>query len=226
MDVEQDTAVSDPLKPLETLFEQDRVLDSRNIEDRHQAISAIALHAGVPVKVRQVFETARNLSLYAFYVYRFHQASELMAYIAFEMALTKRLKQESPALLARGVTIPQKLEKKINLAVREGWLKAEHSPSARRVALVRARQRKMHDDIKLMQAQGLAEMEITEPPASMIAEELANMDPLPALHAMRELRNALSHDHDMLSPSSMNTLQHVADRINALFPAPASVNAQ
>lgn len=218
--------VSDSLKPPEKLFEQDRSFFQQDIEKRHAAIAAIILHDGVPVKVHQVFETARNLSLYAFYAYRFHQVSELMAYIAFEMALTERLHREAPPLKARGRTIPKSLERKIDLAVSEGWLKAEHFSGKRQLAFARARSRKMRADIRFMEENSLTEMEITDPSESMIAEELATMSPATALHAMRELRNALSHDHDMLSPTSIGTLQFVADGINPLFPATESVSKQ
>ncbi len=90
---------SDPLKPLDKILSQDRDFFPQTIEQRHATISEITVHEGVPLKVQQVFETARNLSLYAFYAYRFHQVAELMAYIAFEMALSQRVQQETPALL-------------------------------------------------------------------------------------------------------------------------------
>ena len=47
---------------------------SRDIElaDHHEGISLCALHAGVPEDIVIQFETARNIYLYAWFVYRFY----------------------------------------------------------------------------------------------------------------------------------------------------------
>ena len=58
---------------------------ARNIEalklpmelaDHHELISAHVLHAGVPREIVLQFETARNVYLYAWFVYRFYPVVE------------------------------------------------------------------------------------------------------------------------------------------------------
>src|SRR6185436_14808131 len=56
----------------------------------HAQLSAMTLHRGVPLAARQLFETAKNASLYSWFVYRFHQVAELVAYSALELALRAR----------------------------------------------------------------------------------------------------------------------------------------
>lgn len=51
-------------------------------------MSELTLHSGVPVAVLQTFETAKNVSLYSWFVYRFHRVAELVVYSALEFALS------------------------------------------------------------------------------------------------------------------------------------------
>ncbi len=81
--------VEDPLKHFSEIFEPDK--RHRNspvdIKSIHRILDGITLNNQVPNSVRQLFETAKNLSLYSWYVYRFHQVSETVAYSALELAL-------------------------------------------------------------------------------------------------------------------------------------------
>ncbi len=69
---------------------------SRPIElaDHHELISAYALHAGVPQEIVLQFETARNVYLYAWFVYRFYPVAEHQSLACLELALRERLKEE------------------------------------------------------------------------------------------------------------------------------------
>lgn len=54
-------------------------------DDRHAAISTLSLGATVPEEIRTLFDTARNVYLYAWFVYRFHVVAE-------QYALTSQLR--------------------------------------------------------------------------------------------------------------------------------------
>ena len=71
--------VEDPLKSLNEICSPDprQKHFTGSLSDRHHILSEINLHLGVPVDVRQLFETAKNLCLYTWFVYRFHQVAEL-----------------------------------------------------------------------------------------------------------------------------------------------------
>ena len=94
----------DFLKPVETIFEPDprqlnwwiRNYDDGSVrqltlEEHHANISRVILSDAVPEDVRQHMETAKNLALYSWYVYRFIPVAELQAYTALEWALRIRL---------------------------------------------------------------------------------------------------------------------------------------
>ena len=66
------------------------------LEEMHQLLDDIVLNDEVPDDVYQLFETAKNLSLYSWFMYRFHQVAELMSYTALEMALRHRYLLEHP----------------------------------------------------------------------------------------------------------------------------------
>lgn len=61
------------------------------IEDLYGEIKLIELHEVVPEDIRSQFNVARNLSLYTWFCYSFHNVSTLKAYSTVEMALRIRL---------------------------------------------------------------------------------------------------------------------------------------
>jgi hypothetical protein len=76
----------EPISPAEALRTPESVMepDPRNayfgfyppsLEIRHADIAALTLNITMPEEVAIQFETARNLYLYAWYVYRFHMVA-------------------------------------------------------------------------------------------------------------------------------------------------------
>lgn len=60
------------------------------IEDHWRDINTLALHGGVPNVIRVHYETARNLLLHSWFVFRFQQVAEMHAYASVEFALRMR----------------------------------------------------------------------------------------------------------------------------------------
>ena len=88
----------EPIGPAEALRTLDSVMepDPRNtyfglyapsLEQRHKDIGALTLHSTVPKDVAIQFEIARNLYLYAWYVYRFHMVATKQVYATLELGL-------------------------------------------------------------------------------------------------------------------------------------------
>src|SRR5690606_24802443 len=117
-----DNAIQDPLKPLSQLCEPDerQRFFVGDVSDWHVELSVITLHEGVPVSTRQIFETAKNLSLYAWFVYRFHPLSELTGWLALENALLQKMVQEG--LRKPDDTRSPGLRRLLERAMSEGWL--------------------------------------------------------------------------------------------------------
>jgi hypothetical protein len=100
------TVTADALKPLNEVFTPDSrhsifvILDPKTgsirpktIEDHYSVIKNFNLDNTVPEEIYTHFETARNLLLYAWFVYRFIPVAEMQAYSSLEFALRARISQ-------------------------------------------------------------------------------------------------------------------------------------
>lgn len=117
----------DTLKPLEeiTIADErwthfvhfnsiDQTFKPIGLAERYAAIEAITLLDSVPDMVREHFDTAKNLLLYAWFVYRFIPVAELHAYSTVEMALKERAERESLNI--------KNLKKLLEVAIQRGWI--------------------------------------------------------------------------------------------------------
>jgi len=108
--------IDDPLKSLVEVMHPDprRSNIVGTLQDEHDDLASIRLNDGVPLVVAQLFETAKNVSLYSWFVYRFHPVSELVAFSALELALNLRkaglpanmAASQNPEVMADQVLIP------------------------------------------------------------------------------------------------------------------------
>lgn len=207
-----DADVKDSLKPLDCITEPyPRYLGSpEKLQNLHETLDAIRLHRGVSLHVRQLFETAKNLSLYSWYVYRFHPIAQLFGYACLERALRERLARE------RGLdveNIRETLRPLMDLAVKQGWLKSESFQVARRVAQVQLRD---EQTFRMIQS-GL----IGESPEIAEADILARASQLDYVlriaESMPYVRNHIAHGGPVLHDGSAVTLRVISEAINQLF---------
>ena len=76
------------LKRLEDIFQPDqRSMFTQKVEFRYKELYSISLNEMVPDEVVSQFNIARNLALYSWFCYPFHQISELKAFSTLEFAL-------------------------------------------------------------------------------------------------------------------------------------------
>ena len=101
-----------------------------SICDLHEQVELIKLDETVPEEVRSQFNVARNLCLYSWYCYSFHNVACFKAYSTIEMALRIRLGKPEEAIcylrpmldeaLARGIlqdkSVPETIAYLRNLA--------------------------------------------------------------------------------------------------------------
>jgi hypothetical protein len=205
--------IEDPLKAFAEIHEPDprQVNFLGDLSDNHAMLSSIVLHDEVPANVRQLFETAKNVSLYSWFVYRFHQVAEGVAYSALEMALRERggfVEWAGP----NAPTAPG-LKDLLRTARSENWLRSEEFSSARRMAIEQARA-----DRVLLGIESGEDFEINDPTEEEICAAMSKIDYIEFLieHAPM-MRNRLAHGSSMLSPRSPITLSIVAEAINQLF---------
>jgi hypothetical protein len=216
--------VSDPLKPLDQVLQPDPRQTSfayARLPFIHAQLSELTLHDDVPIEVRQLYETAKNVGLYTYFVYRFHQVAEMVAIAALEMALKNRAEvpydQPGPGL-----------RRLLTGAIEKGWITAAGYKSRDRAARHRIEERKA---ALLWAANPKAEsIEVPEATPEEIAAESRPFDFVGALlgrevngekvrFGLVDQRNELAHGSQQLHPNSRSTLTIVAETINQLFPA-------
>lgn len=165
------------------------------LEDHWCSIKVLALHDGVPSRVQIHFDTARNLLLHSWHVFRFQQVAEMHAFASVEYALRVRA-----GLSARDKA---NLPKLLPLAVKNGWIRADG------FRLYRA---------AVAQRQMLAEPEDSVTDGQAEVQSVRGLSYVGSLiKVLPELRNELAHGTAMLRPSGKRTLALCCDLINQLF---------
>jgi len=186
---------------------ENEVLRSKNGErpmelaDLHQRLSAWPLSSTVPERVRVQFETAKNLMLYAWFVFEFQTVAEMQAYAALELGLRERLGSPTRTIpTKRGPkVVPLMLADLFSKAVNEGLIFPEKLPSWEWVNSRREWFAKEHGILSL--------------PLSASEWLQTIRDKLP------DFRNYLAHGNPKLwLPHSFSQLELCGDLINQLFP--------
>ena len=206
--------IQDPLKPFNEICSPDerQVNFVATLEDNHAALSDINLIEDVPIDVRQLFETAKNLSLYSWFAYRFHQVAELIGYSALEMALREKYKLENPNKK------PPMLAGLLKHAQEQKWVENEDFPDLENIAHHNARQKKIYEIIQSNVLEEQESIPIEEPTEEEIQQALNSMDRFSGVvSSAGKLRNDLAHGSNTLHPNSISTLRTTAHVINAVF---------
>lgn len=111
---------ADYLKEIHAVFDRDPRAQI-DLNAHHARIMAIHLSAEVPQEVVVMFDTARNVALYSWFVYRFIPVVESLTYSTLEYALRLRM-------LAPGEAMPDRspgLRKLLRKALRAGWIRQD-----------------------------------------------------------------------------------------------------
>lgn len=201
------------------LFDEITSPDSRlslfnlTLSDLHEQLTEIELNDRVPREVGEQFETAKNLALYAGFVYDFNPAAELYGYLALEAALNARAEQAERKPKRSG------LRALLKHALAESWIRQDNMKHLRAMAAGRVRQRKSVEAIEKIRATGVDSIEVDDPMDAEVDDEMATMNVIETIcEAAVNLRNALAHGERILHPHSVAALRTTADLINQLWP--------
>ena len=196
---------------------------ARNIElsDHHEAIAPLTLHAGVPEDVVQQFETARNLYLYAWFVYRFYVVAEHHSLVCLELALRDRLKAESSAGKIHYRGKKPTLRPLLECAVQQGLIKNEGFEIWRNRGVIRSRARVNMEKAREMTEKNLKEITWDESEIEVTAEDLDWDYTATLVDVLPELRNTYGHGSTMLHNNVLNCIQIACEIINQLYEEPA-----
>jgi len=184
----------------------------------HAGVSAIQISSAVPEPVAIQFENARNLYLYAWYVYRFYMPATAAALAALEFGLRERLR----------TTLPEKeqgkrlmLKRLLRLAVDQGLVKNEEFRRWRHAAQVNARERLSTESLKAMIDNKLDSVEYQIPEFLEVLPEDQQWDLAGGLpETLPTIRNELAHGSSMLTNHVLGTIELVAEILNQLYPGP------
>ena len=192
---------------------------SLSLAAHHADIARIQLSTAVPEPIAIQFETARNLYLYAWHVYRFYMVASTQALSTLEFGLRERLptrlpkpyqgeRQKKPMLAGMlGYAIDQRLLR--NEAFRR-WQQASEN---------NARERRSLEALHTMIDQGLESMEIDEHDPIEVTPEDQQWDLVAVLRdSLPNLRNQLAHGSPMLTHQVLGILELVAEILGQLFP--------
>jgi hypothetical protein len=195
---------------------------ARKIElsDYHEALAPLALHAGVPEDIIQQFETARNLYLYAWFIYRFYIVAEHQGLACLELALRDRLKAEISAGKIHYRGKKPSLRPLLEYAVQQGLVKNEGFEIWRNRGVVRSRERVEMEKLREMTEKKLDEITWDDSDIEVTAEDL-DWDFVSGLvDFLPKLRNRRAHGSTELHNSTLNSIRTVCEIINQLYQRP------
>lgn len=219
----------------------ERGFRSKTLQDQHDAVAEIALHGGVPHEVVVKLETAKNLSLFSWFVYRFHSAARSHAYECLELALkmrfrddlyareerNRRARHESGlARNPRNVKPYQPIDKEkfrpmlhvlLKYAIETGTLTNENFSAWRLKTQARARYRRDIEAIERMKELGLWELEIDDGQLEVKGEDSDHDYLSQVLESVPFLRNEHAHGTTALDSNSLTALRLAAEIINQIF---------
>lgn len=171
-------------------------IEAISLERYAKPIQEIRLNDEVPESVVIHFETAKNLALFAWHVYRFVPVAELHAFISVELALREKTDNRKAPF-----------KKLLQRFIDEGWLSNERFSQWQRVTKHRALQHE--EDVEL------AKVLETELP-----EEPKYWDYLAVLKEhIPYFRNTYAHGSTSIFPWPYKALEDSAEIINQLYPS-------
>jgi hypothetical protein len=198
-----------------------------SLELQHQDIEAIKLNAWVPEQVAIQFETARNLYLYAWHVYRFYMVAEMQAFSTLEFGLREKLPKRLPAKYQRPDADQPTLFGLLNFAIDQGLICNEGFKRWHEVAAQKAHHRQRMDVIQTMIDGQLDELEIDGDAPLVIKPEDQSWDLVAILRkTLHKARNARAHGGSELTRQVLGTIELIAEILNQVYAQHLSMPSQ
>lgn len=189
------------------------------LEERHADVSQFELTLTVPLDIRVHFETAKNLYLYAWFVYWFYPVAEQQALTTLEFGLRTRLAMLYPELYGPNSKWIPKLSKMLETARKDGLISNVGMRATERWAMRRARDRVSNDATRKLIESGAEFIEFD--PESAVPEPQDYSDDALSIfiETLPAIRNNYAHGSSMLHPTVLGTFEIVTDLVNQLYPA-------
>lgn len=198
------------------------------LADHHGMIAALTLHGGVPEDIVQQFETARNLYLYAWFIYRFYPVAEHHSLACLELALRDRLK---PEIAAGKIAFKGKrptLKPLLKYAVEQKLVRNEGFEIWRNRGVINSRARVQMEKSREMLEKNLDEITWDESEIEVISEDLDWDYAAVLADILPQLRNTYAHGSTNVHNLALTSIRAVCEIINQLYrrPEPDHASAQ
>lgn len=185
----------------------------------HAEISAIQLSTAVPEPIAIQFETARNLYLYAWHVYRFYMVASTQALTTLEFGLREKLPDRLPEPYQRKKQKQAMLAGMLSYAIDNDLIRNEGFRRWHQAAAQRARERRSKENLRIMLDLQLESMDIDESDPLVITPEDQRWDLVNVLRdSLPDVRNELAHGSSMLTRNVLGTIELVAEILCQLYP--------
>jgi len=205
----------DPRNESSVVFDESGIRKS-TLADQYECIRGFELNPAVPHSIKVHFETARNLYLYSWFVYRFYPVAEQQALTSLEFALRKRL----PPLedTAKGKPQFEGLALRLRRARELGLITNEGLKIRERLAMRSARARYDLEALEEMIRTGVTEMVLDDSNIEPNEQDF-NGDWIGRfVESLPKIRNEYAHGSHMLHPTVLGRFEIVCDLINQLYP--------
>ena len=185
----------------------------------HADIATVQISPAVPEPIAIQFETARNLYLYAWHVYRFYMVAATHALTTLEFGLRERLPARLPERYQRAKQKQPMLAGMLRYAIDEGLIRNDGFRRWHQAVEQQARERRSLEAIQTMIDQDLERMEIDDDATVEVAPQDRRWDLVSILSSsLPSLRNELAHGGPMLTRQVLSTLELVAEILSQLYP--------
>lgn len=200
-------------------FDELGVRDS-TLEAHHADIARFQLSAEVPKDVAIQYETAKNIYLYAWYVYRFYPVAQQQALACLEMGLRERFSGTLPPGYGRKNRSNERptLAPLLRYAIDQGLIRNEGFSRWHRLVQQRARNRVMFEQVEDMENTNSLIREINIDEVEVTAEDL-DCDIVSALDDfLPGIRNSYAHGSSRLSKQVLGTFELVNEILAQVYP--------
>lgn len=186
------------------------------LRNRHAAIEALFLPEAVPEAVRVHFETAKNVWLYAWFVYRFHMVA--VQYVLTTLEFAARTRYEQLGFVEPAAERKPGLRFLLKDAQERGLISNSRFGPSKTRAFMRAKERQEFELMRAMQAQGVQE-KVWEFSDSDVRPEDWEDGLSHVIEALPQHRNDHAHGTPMLYSTVLGTFETVHDLISQLWAA-------
>lgn len=184
----------------------------------HAEIAPIELSSSVPEDVAIQFETARNLYLYAWHVYRFFPVAQRQALSALEFGLRSRFPGRLPRRYQRANQQQPMLAGLLRYAIDHAHIRNEDFTRWHQVVQDRARERQSMENFRNMVEQQIDCMRIDADEQPEITAADMQWDFVELLKkSIPALRNELSHGSSMLTDQVLGTIEIVSEILSKIY---------